>query len=248
MNSNILDSELRTILENLADGLFPLTDWLKQKDIRYPHLIQANLPWRVKGTLSPKDLNVIDFFAALLQETPEEAKVLERWKEVEEDALKFSPVENPQVWRSARGLEAKARFDIVESENILSNPDGKPTSRLRFYALYWPLLKTAVQVRNPQDAEAWKALTNDLFMDKCIEQEWSTQEPKSSGFIKQFGSDLLYVMMDMRNYNPEHPEDSASQYQVALLTELGESRRVGNKYTSADVQRAREVLQAKIRG
>jgi hypothetical protein len=247
MNNSALDLELRAILENLADGLFPLTEWLQQKDIRYPHLIQSDLSWRVKGKLLPRDIGVIDFFEALLQETHEEVEVLERWKEVEEDALKFSPIENPQVWRSARGLGANAHFGIVESENILSGEDEKPTSRSRFYRVYWPLLKIAVQIRNPQDFEAWKVLANDLFTDKCTEQEWAAKEPKSSGFIRQFGSDLLYAMMDMRNYKPEHPEESVSQYQVALLTELGEYRRVGNQYTPADVKRARETLQEKIR-
>jgi hypothetical protein len=246
MNDIVIDSKLREILENLAEALFPLAEWLEDKDKRYPHLINLNLPWRSSGKqLSVNDIGAIAFFEKLLTESPDEVAFLERWQKILEapNPLDLSPIENLAAWRANRNppLEEKPTFDIAASENILvqKNPEEKPTSRRGFYVDYWELLKTTVAARNPLDTLAWKQLTEELFKDTCPDWNGQNKPLKSSLFIKEFASDLLYGMMGMKN-------SASSEYQVALLIELAEYRRVGNQYTPVDVDRAREALRQKL--
>jgi hypothetical protein len=246
MADTVLDRELREILKNIAESLFPLAEWIEVKDKRYPHLVNLNLPWRASGkALTVKDTGAISFFEKLLTESSDEVAFLERWQKILEAAnpLDLSPIENLAAWRATRTppLEVNPSFGIVASENILvqKDPEEKPSSRVRFYADYWELLKTTVALRNPSDPSVWKQLTQELFTDTC--QEWNDQNKplKSSLFMKQFASDLLYGMMGMKN-------STDSEYQVALLIELAEYRRVGNQYTPAEVDRAREALRQKL--
>ena len=239
-STELLDDELRVILENLAEGLFPLNLWLNGNASNTPKSYvppQENLPWRASGhSLSPGDLGVIEFFETLLGETLELNAVFSRWNELRAEPLKFSPLVDPQRWRLRRGLNPIPQFGIAESDNVLKNADGEPLVRAAFYRSYWPLLKHAVHATNPQSSKDWRNLGGALFTDSC--QQWPFFQPlRSSVFARQFARDMLYAMMGMHN---ESPHTSFPEYKFALLIELGEHRRIGNVHTPVDVSKALE--------
>jgi hypothetical protein len=82
----------------------------------------------------------------------------------------------------------------------------------------------------------------ELDWRKFTERMWSDESSfwtrglarKSSTFLRQWGRDVLYCVLGMRN-----PVDEP--WKTAVLTELGEHRRVGNKFVLSD---AEVVLQA----
>ncbi|HEY2921004.1 MAG TPA: hypothetical protein VGK77_18640 [Candidatus Binatia bacterium] len=236
-----LDPELREVLENLAGGLFPLDAWIKSKTYTPA---EADLPWR-KGTepLSPKKIGVIQFFEALVRETAGDAHLIARWHQLIAEPLVFSPLAGMHEWRTRRGLEPEPEFGALESENVLTDFEGKPISRANFYAAYFPLLKQAVKAAAAQGPIQWEVFADNLFKDEkdVPAPVWPKGQPRRpSNFIKQFSRDLLYAMMGMRNAAPE-------PLKTALLTELGEHRRVGNDYKPEDtknaVQEFKKVLQ-----
>ena len=233
-----IDKELRSILENLANGIFPLKPWIEDKDKRKvpPPDDSESLSWRRKGAgLTPNDLGAIDFFEHLLGQSEEDLQLLERWEEIEQSPLKHFHLKDPTeaaAWRAARALEPKTQFGVLESENTLVDVDERPVVRLHFYDAYWPLLREAVHKRKPGD---WVTFAAELFKDQC--REWPAGQPlKSSTLIFQFGRDLLHAMMNMEN--PAKPP-----WKHALLIELGERRRVGNEWTRLDAQRAVEEFE-----
>jgi hypothetical protein len=237
-----LDDLLREILAHLAEGLFPLAQWIKDKDTRFPPPL-PDAPWRQAGhSLAPNDTGAIDFFAELLQETAGDTQLLARWQEVGANPLRFSPLDNPQDWRAQRGL-ADARFGIVESDDVLNLVSGGsrvPISRQTFYPPYWPLLKQAAAAANPQGVDQWASFAAQLFTDTC--PVWPAGPPLSSSlFAVQFARDLLYAMMGMRNQAP-----AGDPWTQALLIELGETRRTGNHFTPEDVASAVEAFDAVI--
>jgi hypothetical protein len=241
-----LDKELRGILENLAEGLFPLDVWIRGTPSIKPKKYippQIDTPWRAAGkSLSPANIGVMQFFEGLLRETSGDVALLMRWDEIRSDPLKFSHLPNPQVWRAQRSLDPDPKFGITESKNTLTDTEGKQLPRTSFYASYSPLLKTAVKARQPQGPDAWQAFASELFRDQC--PQWPTDPPlRSSRFITQLASDLLYAMLGMRNAAPPgQPE----VFEYALLIELGEKRRVGNRCTSEDVKAAVAAFEEKI--
>lgn len=239
-STELLDNDLRVILENLAEGLFPLNVWLNGNASTPPKKYippQKNLPWRATGhSLSPNDLGVIPFFETLLGESLELIAVLKRWHELRAEPLKFSPLVNPQRWRLRRGLNPTPQFGIAESNNVLQNPEGEPLVRAAFYRSYWPLLKHTVNAARPQSSKDWQSLGGNLFTDSC--KQWPASQPlRSSVFVMQFARDMLYAMMGMHNESthPNFPE-----YKFALLIELGEHRRIGNTHAPSDVEKALE--------
>jgi hypothetical protein len=118
-----LDNDLRVILENLAEGLFPLNVWLNGNASTPPKKYippQKNLPWRAAGhSLSPGDLGVIPFFETLLDESSELIAVLKRWHELRAEPLKFCPLVNPQKWRSRR-FQGSLHSEFGDSGNTAS--------------------------------------------------------------------------------------------------------------------------------
>jgi hypothetical protein len=235
-----LDPELRDILENLASGLFPLDAWIKGKTFK-PAV--NDLPWRSGGEpLSPKAIGVMSFFEALLRETSGDALLIGRWHQLIAEPFLFSARADMEQWRAIRGLEAKAEFGALESENVLSDFEGKPISRAGFYAAYFPLLRLAVKAAAAQGPIQWDLFAANLFKDEkdIPNPVWPKGQPRrSSNFIKQFSKDLLYATMGMRNAAP-------APFNYALLIELGEHRRVGNSYTPKDPQRAVKELKEVI--
>jgi len=241
---NLLDADLHSALENIASALFPFALWMQEKDTRFPPP-QPDAPWRAGGEqLAPAKIGAIDFFEALLQETAADAVLIERFQNISNDPLQFSPLADAAAWRRQRSLDPvdSQSFGAAQSDNLLVGFDGKPISRMQFYPDYWPLLKQAVQSAAGQGTIDWTAFTDGLLTDQSV--FWPTNQPlKSSNFAKQFARDLLYAMMDMRN-------NAAEPWKFALLIELAEGRRVGNAYAPADTQAAvdklKSVLAAKL--
>ncbi len=245
----LLDDALREILESLAGGLFPLTRWVEQKAYKPS---QGPVPWRGPDgviSLMPKDLAIMPFFEALLRESARDAELLARWNTLRERPFTSTPLPDVEGWRARRGLAptTEARFGAAESRNVLSSADGKQISRADFYLPYFPLLREVVKAQpSPVD---WEALALSLYSDQC--PQWPASPLRSSLFIKQFAADMLYAMLGMRNPRP-HMQDANAQsvpqaedelWRLALLIELGEHRRVGNRYTPAGVERSTRALE-----
>lgn len=241
-----IDRTLRGILENLANGIFPLQPWIEDKDTRVPPPTDDHgkrPPWRKPdASLTPNDLGAIDFFIELISDPEAELRLLERWEAIEREPLKYFHLQAPgeaSAWRAARGLDPKTQFGILESENNLLDVDEHPIVRAHFYEQFWPLLRDVVRQRRPKSEADWILLARLLHQDAC--PEWPTGQPlRSSLLIYQFGRDLLHAMMNMDN--PVKPP-----WRQALLIELGEHRRVGNEWTRIDaddtVQELRKALE-----
>jgi hypothetical protein len=235
--SGPLTDELREILVNLAEGLFPLARWVAEPTKYVPP--QSDLPWRQAGQqLTPKRLGVIEFFENLLNGSAAEAELLARWAQVDAQLAKMTPDSDLGRWRAARKLQVPPSFGLAQSANVPLDGEGKPVARADFYALCWPLLVTAVAGRQPAGPDAWEALALELFNDRC--PQWPISAGvKSSTFATQFAKDLLYAMLDMRT-------PASDPWRFALLIELGEHRRVGNAYTPEDVRKTVYALRARL--
>src|SRR5438552_1362399 len=96
-----MDDELRGIIENLTEGMFPLAAWIEDKIRNGKYKPHQQVPWRDKGRpLSPRDMGAVAFFEELLDQSTQEAPMVERFVEVIADPLRFSPLlEAAQDWR-----------------------------------------------------------------------------------------------------------------------------------------------------
>ncbi len=236
----LLDEDLRKILEDLSEGLFGLSPWIRDKEqggkYRPPH---AELPWRDDGkTLETKDLGVIAFLDELQASSAREEALAARWSELIERPMSFSPlITGAAAWRAERGL-LDPQFGIVTSQNVIVDAAGRPTSREASYGTYAPLLRAAVAAANPQTPDDWQGLAGELFTDTS--PHWPAGQPASSVFMKQFGRDVLNAMLGMRNPAPD-------PWRFALLTELGEHRRVGNAFTNHDVAKLVDAFRRRVK-
>src|SRR6266446_10513868 len=100
-----LSDQLRKILGKLAEGLFPLADWLAAKPFDPQNLPGAGkLPWRNGERLTPEAIGAIEFFETLLTANDQDDALGARWAQLGENALRFSPLRDPARWRARRGL------------------------------------------------------------------------------------------------------------------------------------------------
>jgi hypothetical protein len=234
-----LTPELRDILDNLVTGLFGLDAWVREVNkYKPPH---EALPWRAPGhVFKPSDLGVIPFFENLLRETSGDDDLGVRWAAVTADPLRSSPLPDAKAWRKNRGLTADPKFGIVKSSNVwLTNAGGRVISRATFYAGCWQPLLAAVHARNPANDADWALLASDLFNNN-VPQWPGTQQPTSTAFIVQFTSDMLYALLGQRN----QPEIEG--WQRAVLVELGEYRRPGNRYTRDETDAAVDTFETLV--
>jgi hypothetical protein len=235
---NTMDKKLQETLVLLADTILPLNTWLQKPD-------RANIvtPWRdaQSTTLTAEKLSLINFIEQLIDESDLDDDLAKRWDEVEKNPLAiFSTLpRHDDEWRKSRGLEEKAVFGIVESENVevtLDNPKEQASSRRTFYKHSFSLLLKALPDPLPSDILPFVI---DLLIDKI--SAWpNTSIVKSSHFIKQFTKDLFYALMGMKVQPPKL--DS-----LAVLIEAGEYRRVGNSYSVENVRAAVTVFDAKLK-
>jgi len=231
-----LTPELRDILDNLATGLFGLDAWVRGPNKYTPP--NTELPWRAPGhVFKPSDLGVIPLFENLLRESSGDDDLGVRWDAITADPLKASPLPDAKAWRKNRAL-GDPKFGIVKSGNVwLTNANGSVISRATFYAACWQPLLTVVHAKNPANDADWAALAADLFNNN-VPQWPTTQQPTSAAFTVQFTSDMLYAMLGQRN-NPQF-----DGWQRALLVELGEYRRPGNRYTRDNTDAAVDTFEA----
>lgn len=233
MNANkfCLDEASRAVLRKLAQALLPLNEWIQARGkTGYTPPDADTLPWRENGvSLSTDQLGVIEFVEALLRESSNDVFLLERWRELQAEPLKYCPIDNKNEWRGARGLDAVARFGAVESENAPADYGGYQIARSQLYMDYLPLLSIAANARGPQSDADWNKFALELFKDSCAQWPQSQCYP-SSKFMLQLLRDMLYAVLGMRNPVPE-------PWRSAVLTEIGEFRRPGNVYTRADIER-----------
>jgi hypothetical protein len=233
-----MDIKLQEILPLLADTILPLNTWLQQPE-------RANIvtPWREteSTTITANSLSLISFIEQLISESGVDEDLAKRWDEVEKNPLAVFLVlpKHDNEWRRSRGLEEKAVFGIVESENIevtLDNPE-QASSRRIFYDYSFQLLLKALPDQLPLDLQAFVI---DLLTDKVPKWLPDKSVVKSSHFIKQFTKDLFYALMGMKIQPPQLES-------LAVLVEAGESRRVGNSYSVENVRAAVAVFDAKLK-
>ena len=239
-----IPKDLRSALENLATGIFPLQIWVNAK-------IQANgykppnadaLPWRKAGTnvsLSPVSIGALGYFDVLLQsdEDAQNSEVSDRWARLQ--PLKtVRGLKDRVKWRLDRGLAPAVSFGAVQSDNVLvtepvTGAPSKPSSRTEFYGQCWPLFRKVIRGKPPTD---WIAFATELFNN--ANAAWpKTKEPTSQEFIKQFAKDLVNGMMGMRT-------DADDPWKFGLLIELGQHRRVGNKYKDVNAKQSVDAFKA----
>lgn len=236
-----LDDKARKLLGKLAHVLMPLDEWLTARMATKDGYCPPNadnpekFPWRHGGQkLSTDQLRVVDFIQALIRESSGDFALLDRWKSLDDDPLKFCPIHQPSEWRAARGLDARVKFGAVESENAPGTLGGAPIPRARLYSEYLPLVHVAADARKLKDDDlaGWKTFMLDLFKNQC--REWPEPESHpSSKFMLQLVRDVVYAVLGMRNAIDE-------PWRSAVLAEIGEFRRPGNKYDREAIGRGLE--------
>src|SRR2546427_12438141 len=100
----LLNNDLREILADLAEGLFPLADWIEAKVKRNGYKpSEDDLPWRAKGqALTPRAMGVVPFFEELLRESERDERLVARWQEGEKDPIESRPIPKLKQWRGSR--------------------------------------------------------------------------------------------------------------------------------------------------
>ncbi len=235
-----IDHDLRNILEELIEGMFPLAAWIEDKVAKGGYKPHEHVPWRDKGrSLSTRDMGAVEFFEELLGQSPADAPLADRFVQVLADPLSFSPYgKKTSDWRRSRKLDLVATFGIVASQNVIATTDGEPVTRAQFYAPFWSLLRRAVNSANLRAPADWEVFAEELLSDASV--YWPAGQPlKSSSFMKQFGRDILHALLNLRN-------PAADPFRVAFLEELGEHRRVGNSFTRDDVERFVQAFKERI--
>jgi hypothetical protein len=233
----LLTPRMRADLCALAQGAVPLQRWIKQKAYNPqtdPTFEGQPMPWRAAGQgLTPADTGFECFFEGLLRETSDDVQTQARWQRVAAAPLAASPLDDVAAWRAERGLQEFASFGIVQSQNVLLDSQNLEIARLPFYADTLADLGYCLTLSSPQDELGWEALAKQLFSDGLA--AWPGSTYPASVFMNQFVADVLYALLGMRN---ESAVPGQPSYATAVLTELGQARRRGNKNTPAQAQEA----------
>jgi hypothetical protein len=87
-----LDDELRGILQDLTEGMFPLAAWVEDKIENGGYKPREHLPWRDAGSsLATKDLGAVEFFEELLGQSADGLSITERLAQVIADPAASMP-------------------------------------------------------------------------------------------------------------------------------------------------------------
>ena len=240
----LLTPTMRGDLAALAQGALPLQRWIDQKVYNPqvdPTFADQPMPWRLAGeALTLEDIGFDSFFEGLLRETSDDIAARSRWQRVADRPLAGSPLAGVATWRAERGLDESACFGIVPAQNVLLDSQSQQIARLPFYAGTLGDLAHCLDLDRPQNEKEWEALAQALFTDAWA--AWPGTVHPASAFMHQFTGDVLYAVLGMRNESAVPGEPS---YAAAVLTELGQARRRGNKHTpdQARVAVARFVAQ-----
>jgi hypothetical protein len=228
--ASLFDAETKWALGKLAEAVLPLQLWIEHKP-KPP----GPTPWRdLNQIIDPASLGAIEVLEKVTRETAIDASLRDRLLDIEHAPLTHFPFGDPVAWRTARNLDATARFTIFESENFLAIDGDEPVIRAEFYSELLPTLMAVVRTRNPQSFGEWNQLSVEFEQDNCPEWPDSTSR-NSSTFLAQFTVDMLYGLMNMENDIPEPTKR-------AVLIELGEHRVKGKEWTRDEAQLAVEQL------
>jgi hypothetical protein len=189
-------------------------------------------PWRDRRSLTAENLGFAEFFERLLRESARDSDYKSRWDRSSQFPLLKCPIEDVAAWRANRGLSIEPKFAITLSDVGLGT-ETREIARAEFYSVYWPLLEMAY---SRADLSAGGKCDDLAFTTGLIKDQnpfWPDVELRSSRFAKQFVKDVLYCYLGLRGLAPP-------PWSEAILIELGECRRVGNKYTLGDATAAVE--------
>jgi hypothetical protein len=248
-----IPQNVRTILPALAEAVFPVQAWTKQKPPpKYEQFIPGlgSVPWRpvaADSTLSTASFDVVRFLEILADNDGANVALAPRWNAIKVDPTKFfqnRAGESPAQWRAGRsGLLPDAKFGAFDPESsnfafVTQASDGTPkdaVSRADFYDSCWSPLVAAYQSNPPGDPASWSAFRDSLRSDQFA--VWPTSNAvRSSAFLRQFTIDVLNACLGQRNGAIEARD---SVWQRAVLIEVGENRHRGNAYT---VQQAAQAV------
>lgn len=248
-----IPQNVRAILQPLAEAVFPVQSWTKQKaPPKYDQLIPAvaSAPWRpvaADPTLSTASFEIVRFLEILADNDSGNVALAPRWNAIRADATKFFQNrlgQSAAQWRAGRaGLLPDAKFGAFEPDSsnfafVVQAADGtlKAVSRADFYDPCWVPLAAAYQFKPPGDTASWIAFRDNLRTDQFPDSIWPTASAvKSSAFLRQFTIDVLRACLGQRNDAITNPDPIL---QRAVLIEAGENRNRGNKYTVQQAARA----------
>lgn len=246
MVETLLTPQMRLDLAALAEGVLPLQHWIETKYYNPkndPTFHGQPMPWREAGkTLTPAETGFELFFEGLLRETSGDVQAKVRWERVAANPLVHCPHADATEWRAERGLDEYPSFGIVQAQNVLLDSQNHQVSRISFYRETLPDLTFCLKSERPSDSSGWESLAIALFKNQL--STWPGLVYPSSVFITQFTADVLYAVLGMRNLSAVRDEPA---YATAVLTELGQARRRGNKNTPEQAARAVERFLAQVK-
>lgn len=232
-------NETRRAIVRAANGFIPLDAWVNKAFNPSP-----SSPWRNGERLDAQALRLPDFFDRLLRETSGDADLKARWDSFAAVPLRSCPITDVAAWRQNRGLDPQPVFAITMSDAVLTDVETREISRADFYGVYWAPLAAAYAAADMAALADGQAVDEADFVARLLADTnrfWPLYNSwKSSRFAKQFVKDVLYCYLGLRGLAPE-------PWAEAVLIELGEGRRVGNKYSSADASSAVDHFNAVLR-
>ena len=248
-----IPQDVRGIIPSLAEAIFPVQAWMKQKTPpRYDQFIPAipSVSWRpvaADPVLSTANFEIIGFLELLVDTDNESAALASRWNDIKAAPTKYFQNrlgQTPSEWRKGRaGLKADdARFGAFDpdSNNFAfvgqgTGGVGKAMSRMEFYDACWKPLAAAYTFKKPTDPAAWVAFRDNLRTDQFIEPWPTSLVVKSSSFIRQFTLDLLRACLGQRNGAITSKDPLLPR---AVLIELGENRQIDHRFKVQEAGRA----------
>lgn len=241
-----LDPDIKAILQNLVRAIFPLTDWLQNRGPGGYVPPDANLPWRQPGArLSIDDFKVVDFLEDLLADSGTDS-LAARWNKLIANPPQLD--DHAADWRSARGLNPRGKFGILDSDNFLFSMGADrrkaATTRRQYYEAVWPNLRSVVLAANPQSPSDWDKLLGRLRTDDAAlawprPNDAAVPVSAASDFIRRLTVDCLFGLLNFSNDELTPPWDAA------LLIEVGEFRRPNRKVSAQEAAEAVAAFVAK---
>ncbi len=247
-----IPQSVRTILPALAEAVFPVLGWTKQKpppkyDQFVPRLV--SVPWRpVAADPTLIAFEIVRFLEILADNDGVNEALAPRWNAIKADPTKYfqSPSgQSPAEWRAGRaGLRPDSKFGAFDPDSsnfafVTPSADGKmlkALSRKDFYDPCWTPLAAAYQFKPPGDPPGWIAFRDNLRTNQFPDSVWPASSTiKSPAFIRQFTLDVLRACLGQRN---GAMTASDPILQRAVLIEAGENRHRGNAYTEQQADQA----------
>jgi len=244
---------VRSILEPLAEAVFPIGAWTAQKQApKFNEFIPpiASVPWRATGSppsLSTTNFAVVKYLELMIDSDSENEALAPRWQQIKANPASFFKTHTGQPmsdWRASRkGLDPSAKFAPFDADSNnfafwIAAADGSrdPVSRRQFYEACWEPLEAAYRSVMPADPIQWTDFSTKLLANNQFPGEWPTNKSVSSAaFTVQFTIDTLTACLGQKN-----PAIAASDplWQRAVLIEIGENRHPDYPYGVPEAEKA----------